>query len=597
MPDSPRKQVQFWQERKRRKVVRRSMVYAASGFVILELVSIIAEPFGLPDWTLKLVFIFLCICFVISIILSWFYDFTPDGIERIKYADESVQASPKKASRLIAWKIATYISVAIIFSLVLFNIVGSSKHADDLLEIEKSIAVLPFEDMSPKKDQEYFCDGMTEEIINALMHVEGLKVIPRTSVFAFKGKHEDIGEIGNKLNVETLLEGSIRKDGNQLRIRAQLIKVSDGSNLWSDSYDRDLEGMFDIQDESSLAIADNLKVKLLGNEKAAIVKRPTENLEAYNLYLKGIFEYRTYTNSGIQKAAEYFKRAIALDSSYAQAYSGLALSQIARASIFSAELNSFDAFAIAKPLIDKALALDPDLAEAHTWNGFYLLYNNWDFQGAELEYKKAIVNDDPDALAIYADFLNFTTRHEEALAICERLNQTNPYYPNTRMIHSLYYIGKYKTAIEFAESRRELFNNYFTLDSYGFLMLNTGNYEKAIQLFQEATYIDTIRRPRMLGWMGAAYARNGNQVKSIELIEELKIKRQQSDAGSPAFFIATIYAALDDKASAMHWLQYAYENHEMEMPWLKSEPQFYTLHDEPAFQDLLKKVGFPETDR
>lgn len=584
---------QFWKELKRRKVIRRNMVYAASGFVILELVSIIAEPFGLPDWTLKFVFILLCIGFVTSIILSWFYDFTPDGIERIKSTDLSSDAPHENASRLIAWKIATYISIPIIVGLVVFNIISGNKQGEDLSEVEKSIAVLPFLDLSPNKDQDYFCYGMTEEMNNALTHVEGLKVIGSSSVFALVDAYEDIRDIGNKLGVETLLKGSVQKDGNRLRITAQLVKVDDGAHLWSESYDRNLESIFDIQDEISLAIAENLIVNLLGKEKAAIEKRPTENLEAYNLYLRGIFEIRTYTKSGIQNAAEYFKRAIALDSNYAQAYSGLALSQIARASMFSAELSTFDAFVIAKPLIDKALSIDPDLAEALTWNGFYFLFNNWDFQEAEREYKKAIVNDDPDALAIYADFLNFTSRHEEALAICERLEQTNPYYPNTRMILTLYYVGKFETATKFADSRLVLFNNYYTLDSYGFLLLNTGNYDKAIQLFQNAIGIDGIRTPRMLGWMGAAYAKTGKREKSLELMDELKAKREQSDAGSTAFFIAVIYAALDDKASALQWLQVAYDNHEMEMPWLKTEPQFYALHDEPVFQELLNKVGFP----
>lgn len=584
---------QFWKELKRRKVIRRNMVYAASGFVILELVSIIAEPFGLPDWTLKFVFILLCIGFVTSIILSWFYDFTPDGIERIKSTDLSSDAPHENASHLIAWKIATYISIPIIVGLVVFNIISGNKQGEDLSEVEKSIAVLPFLDLSPNKDQDYFCYGMTEEMNNALTHVEGLKVIGSSSVFALVDAYEDIRDIGNKLGVETLLKGSVQKDGNRLRITAQLVKVDDGAHLWSESYDRNLESIFDIQDEISLAIAENLIVNLLGKEKAAIEKRPTENLEAYNLYLRGIFEIRTYTKSGIQNAAEYFKRAIALDSNYAQAYSGLAFSQIARASMFSAELSTFDAFVIAKPLIDKALSIDPDLAEALTWNGFYFLFNNWDFQEAEREYKKAIVNDDPDALAIYADFLNFTSRHEEALAICERLEQTNPYYPNTRMILTLYYVGKFETATKFADSRLVLFNNYYTLDSYGFLLLNTGNYDKAIQLFQNAIGIDGIRTPRMLGWMGAAYAKTGKREKSLELMDELKAKREQSDAGSTAFFIAVIYAALDDKASALQWLQVAYDNHEMEMPWLKTEPQFYALHDEPVFQELLNKVGFP----
>ncbi|TFH37716.1 MAG: tetratricopeptide repeat protein, partial [Bacteroidia bacterium] len=343
----------------------------------------------------------------------------------------------------------------------------------------------------------------------------------------------------------------------------------------------------------ALQIAEHLQAFITNTESQNISNPITDNVEAYNLYLKGIFESRTATINGNTRCINYMKQAIALDSTFALAIAGLAAGHIGRAAIFSAELSALDAFAMAKPLIDKALAIDPELPEAHLRNASYLLYNNWDFSGAELEYKKAIVDDDPDALAFYVDLLNFTNRHQEALAISERLNQTNPYYTGSRMILSLYYMGKYETATEFAESRLETFNTYILLDSYGFLMLNTGNYDKAIELFQKAIELNSVRTPRMLGWMGAAYARMGNKEKSIELINELKSKREQSVAGSPAFFIAVIYSALEDKALALQWLQDSYENHEMEIPWLKSEPQLYGLHDEPVFQSLLEKVGFP----
>ena len=190
---------------------------------------------------------------------------------------------------------------------------------------EKSIAVLPFVNMSPEKDQDYFCDGITEEIINALAHIENFKVIARTSAFAFKDKQVDIREIGRILDVETLLEGSIRKDGDRLRITAQLIKVADGSHIWSDRYDREMKDVFAIQDEISLAIADNLKVKLLGETKALISKRHSENLEAYNLYLRGIYCYQMMTSEGFKNASEYFEQALQKDPDYALAYFGLAL--------------------------------------------------------------------------------------------------------------------------------------------------------------------------------------------------------------------------------------------------------------------------------
>ena len=178
--------------------------------------------------------------------------------------------------------------------------------------------------MSPEKDQDYFCEGISEEIINTLAHIENFKVIARTSAFAFKDKQVDIREIGRILDVETLLEGSIRKAGNQLRITAQLIKVADGSHIWSERYDRDMKDVFAIQDEISLAIADNLKVKLLGETKAMIAKRHSENLEAYNLYLKGTFYWQMLTLEGYKKASEYFEQALQKDPDYALAYIGLA---------------------------------------------------------------------------------------------------------------------------------------------------------------------------------------------------------------------------------------------------------------------------------
>jgi tetratricopeptide (TPR) repeat protein len=423
--------------------------------------------------------------------------------------------------------------------------------------------------------------------------VGDLRVISLTSTDRYRESDKSAQEIGEELNVSNLLEGSIQRYENTVRIEVRLIDATTEGQIWAENYDRELKGIFKTQSEIAENVALALKSNLSPEEKAVLGQKMTDNPEAYDLYLKGMYEYRTYTRNGVHHAIEYFQQAIALDSGYALAYAGLATSYIARASIFGTELSALDAFAIAKPLLDKALALNPDLVEAHTWNAFYLLYNNWDFEGAEQEYKKAIVTNFPDALAVYADFLNFSRRHEEALTISQRLDQTDPYYPNSSMILSLYYTGQYEKAEAFARLRVRTFSNYLTLDSYGFLMLNTGKYEEAIPIFQRVMDIEGIRYPRILGWMGAAYARLGNQEKALEHIEELKAKIPVNDAGSLRFFIAVIHAAFGDKPSALLWLQQAYEQHEMEMPWLISEPQFYELHEEPEFQALVQKIGFP----
>ncbi|MBA4058078.1 MAG: hypothetical protein C0490_25395, partial [Marivirga sp.] len=314
--------------------------------------------------------------------------------------------------------------------------------------------------------------------------------------------------------------------------------------------------------------------------------------KAYDLYLKGVYEYRTYTNKGTHNAIELLTEAVALDSNYARAYAFLANSYIGLATIFGAELSALDALRKGKPLIDKALSLDPGLEEAHMLMGFYHVYHDWDFKAAELEYKLAIASDHPDALAVYIDYLNFLSRHKEAMEWAERLNKNDPYYPNSRMILSYFYNDRLDEALKFSDSRLKLFNNYYSLDSHGFLLLNMKRYKEAIVYFNKAIDIEGIRYPRMLGWMGAAYGKSGDRNKALKIVEELKQRLKKNDSGSSAFFIAVIYAAMDDKKSALTWLTTAYNTHEMEMPWLMTEPQFYNLHGEAQFQELARQLRF-----
>jgi len=274
---------QFWHELKRRRVIHVIIVYATVAFVIIELVNNVFEPLRLPDWTPTMVIIVLIIGFPFAIIFSWIFDVSLKGIKKTEKATTS-----------------EYVS-----------------------KYENSIAVLPFQDMSSEKNQEYFCDGMTEEIINVLSHVEGLKVIARTSAFMFKDQHEDMRIIGQKLGVGHLLEGSIRKSENRLRITAQLIKSEDGTHVWSENFDRELKDVFVIQDEISLAIVENLKARLPRSEKVAMLKHHTENSDLHNLYLLGRFYTNKRNTESLIKAIDYFQQAIRKDPNYALAYAGL----------------------------------------------------------------------------------------------------------------------------------------------------------------------------------------------------------------------------------------------------------------------------------
>jgi TolB-like protein len=283
-------------------------------------------------------------------------------------------------------------------------------------ESKPSIAVLPFRDMSPQKDQEYFCDGIAEELINALVKLEGLRVAARTSAFQFKDRDSDIKEIGEQLEVKTILEGSVRKSGNRLRITAQLINIEDGFHLWSEKYDRDLKDIFAIQDEISLAIVDVLKVKLLGDEKAKLVKKHTADQQAYNLYLQGRYFWSRRFEGGLQKAIDYFQQSIVKDSGYAHPYVGIA--DCFNILAYFGFMPPMDGFPKAKAAAMKALEIDGSLGEAHASLGWIKTFFEWDFTAAEMEFQRAFSLNPKYATAHewYALLLAVLGKFDEALA-------------------------------------------------------------------------------------------------------------------------------------------------------------------------------------
>lgn len=456
----------------------------------------------------------------------------------------------------------------------------------------RSIAILPFKNLSEDDRNEYFGEGIVEAIRTSLSQVGALRVISRTSVEQYRKTSKSAKVIAGELNVTALLEGSIQRNQNAVRIEVRLIDGETETQLWAETYDRELKDVFAIQTEIAQQVAEELHAKLTVEERTRLSATDTKDPRAYDLYLKGIYEFRTYTNRGTHNAIDLLGQAIALDPNYAKAYAYLAYSQICLASIFGAEQSALEGLQHGKPFIDKALAIDPQLDIAHMLMGFYYLYHDWDIKRVEAEYKRAVVNEDPDALAMYCDFLNFVRRHDEALVYAERLDALDPYYPNSRMILSYYYTHRTDDALHFSERRLQLFNNYYTFDSHGFLMLQLGRYDEAIKYFNKAIALEGIRYPRMLGWMAAAHAKSGNRKAAFEIIEELKLRLQKGDDGSIAFFIAAAYAALSDKAAALEWLNKAFKSHDMEMPWIMTEPQFDVLHNEPEFKRIADAVGF-----
>jgi serine/threonine-protein kinase len=457
-----------------------------------------------------------------------------------------------------------------------------------------SIAVLPFANLSTDPEQEYFCDGMAEEIINALTQLEGLRVVARTSAFAFKGKHEDMREIGRKLSVRTLLEGSVRKVGGHVRITAQLINVGDGFHLWSERFDRDLADVFAIQDEISLAIVEKLKVKLLKDEKEKMLKRYTSNLEAYDLYLKGRYHWNRRTPESLKKAVAHFEQVIQKDPEYALAYAGLADSYSMLRQIRATPTR--EAFPKAKALADKALEIDENLAEAHTSLAYILWSYDRDWDGMEREFRRAIELNPNYATAHqwFARALLSLGRASEAVQEIQQALELDPFslIINTNAAWIYLHAGQEEKALEYAEKILDI-DPTFGYAHVIFSAINErkGKYDEAVEGWLKVGSFSGLFNQQEISTLREAYASSGLTGylrKRLEMV--LPEAEQQRESCNE---IASLYARLDESEKAIEWLEKAYEEHDLRN--LLIEDSFDRLRSDPRFIEIIKKMGLPRT--
>jgi serine/threonine protein kinase/tetratricopeptide (TPR) repeat protein len=398
-----------------------------------------------------------------------------------------------------------------------------SRETVPTLSGKSSIAVLPFNDLSPQKDLGYLCDGVPESLINALNKLKDLHVTAPTSSFLFRGKEQNMQEIGEKLNVKTVLRGSVQKSGSRIGIIAQLINVADESLLWSEQYNREMDDVFAIQEEINLAIVDKLKLQLLGEEKAKLVKRYTEDSEAYNLYLKGKYFWDKRTKEAIKRAFEYFEKAIEIDPDYALAYAELAQCYCLLG--FYGYNSPRDVYPKAKIELKKALELDDALAEAHTVSGLISLLYDWDWEAAEWGFKRAIELKPGYAYAYHvsAVYFRFMGRYDDAIEEIKRALELDPLsltaHCELGIIHGN--SGRWDEAIEQFRITLEMDPNYGHAHWYiGIAYQEKGNNEEAIASFQKAIEL-TGGNPHPISTLGFAYAKSGQREKAIDLLHEL----------------------------------------------------------------------------
>ena len=492
----------------------------------------------------------------------------------------------------IKWVLVLF-ALAILLPYSVFFSIQLSRKGKIIEEEANSVAILPFQNLSDDPVNAYFSVGVGDAIARKLSGISDLRVVSKTGPVQKGAELESMVEIAHKLNTSHVLEGSVQRFGEIIRVEVGLVSGKTGHRVWAEHYDRKFEDIFQVQNEIAEKVVLSLKNSLSPEERSKLNLGYTSDPLAYELYMKARFEFSTYTRTGYRMAEDYLDQAIALDPDFALAHCLLGNISFAKGSIFGVELDAREALSQAFIHISKALEIEPDLPEAHAMKGFYHLYFDWDFKKAEEEYIRGVERFNMEGYAYYADYLNFVGKHAEALEISLQLESSEPYYPNSRMILSLFYNQMFYEAKEFALARLRIMQNFSTLDSYGFLLLNTGEYKEAIDIFRQVFELENVRYPRILGWMGAAYARSGQEIQATILLEELKELRLKSTAGSPGFFIAVIYAALEENEKALDWITTAMNDHEMEIPWLTTEPQFYALHDQSDFKDLVKKVGFP----
>jgi len=509
--------------------------------------------------------------------------------EPVTEAAAPVVAEPHRRHE---WKpaVATVLVVAFLATSVYLISKARTRSAGASSPQLASIAVLPFADLSPDQDQEYFCDGMTEEIIDALAKVNGFRVVARTSSFAFKGKQQDIREIGKKLNVATVLEGSVRKDGDRLRVTAQLNSVADGYHLWSETYERELKDVFTVQDDISRAIVDTLQLKLANSGRQP--RPPSANVEAYDLYLQGRYHWSRWRSEGAERAIEYFQQAIQKDPNYAAAYSGLADSYGWMG--FFGALPPNEAMPKARQAALKALALDDTLAAAHTSLGYVKSLHEFDWPGAEREFKRALQLNAGDSDAHFGYGITYLVpvgRLDEAVHEMQTARDLDPLSPitNTYLGLAYHFVGnrpesaaQLRKALEldpgFVEARLELAN--LSLDQKDFK-----EFYSELDLAKELAPESRVDLMRATG-----YAIQGKKTEALQLVH--KWEKPAGGVFVRSTSIAGVYAILGDKAQMYAWLDRAYADRDGMLAFMNLQGFYRPYRSEPRFITLRKKLGF-----
>jgi TolB-like protein/Tfp pilus assembly protein PilF len=587
----------FFEELKRRNVVRVGIAYAVSAWVLLQMFDVVGEILELPAWGGKMILAALVIGFFLALILAWVFELTPEGLKKETEIDRS-QSVTHSTGRKLNFVIMALMAVALTWfawdkfgagpdPAVTAAVEPAASTAAPVVPVAvaaRSIAVLPFADMSPEKDQEYLSDGIAEELLNLLVKVPDLQVAARTSSFSFKGKEVTIADVARELHVANVLEGSVRKSGNRVRITAQLIQASSGFHLYSETFDRALDDVFGIQDEISAAVVEALKIKLLGAGPKSVESDP----EAYALYLQGRYFFARRTRADWENAARAYEEALQIAPDYAAAWAGLSMVYANQAG--AAHIDLHPGYAKARQAAQKALALDPFLPEGYLAQATIQMSYDWDWAGAEASLQRAldISPNMADAVTEMGLLQRYLGDLDQAIALERRAVALDPL--SLRGHHALGMALIYAGQLDEAE---QVYQHLLTLNSE----MPTANQARArVQQLkgrpQEALAIADQEADlfwREYGTLITFYALGRTEEADARLPGFV-----EQNQGDSAFQIAQIYGFRGDDDKVFEWLDRAYVQRDGGLPEIMFDPYLRKYWDDPRWAAILKKAGLYE---
>ncbi|HEX5491111.1 MAG TPA: tetratricopeptide repeat protein [Candidatus Udaeobacter sp.] len=590
-------------ELKRRNVYKVAVAYVVVAWLLIQAASILFPTFDAPPWAMKVLVAVLVLCFPVALVLSWAFEITPEGIKL-----ESEIAAKKSITRKTGRKIVGLtIAVAIVAAgLLVFQMAGRDRWAHRSAEGNpeggrpgspplpipaKSIAVLPFDNLSRDPDNAYFCEGVQDEILTRLAKVADLKVISRTSTQHFKSAPDNIPEIAKKLGVMHILEGSVQKASGQVRVNVQLINAMTDAHLWADTFDRNLTDIFAVETEIAKAIAEVLQAKLTGSEKTSMSNKPTENPEAYELYLKGRFFWNKRTATDLWKSIEFFNQAIEKDPGYALAYAGEAQAW----SLLSAYngASPADSYPQAEAFARKALALDANCAEALVGSGSFKARYQFDVRGALKDYERAIQLNPNDSTAHHwlgGDCFAATGQHAREVAELKRALELDPLslIINSNLGVAYNRAGRFEEAVAQFRKAVQMDDRFYPAHrEYALALELQGKIPEAISEYEKAAALTDDPIP--LGALGRIYGITGRKDEAQKILAQLQGLRAQRYTA--AYSLALVALGLGDKTEALHWLEESYRERDGDsIGVIRVDPLLRSLRGDPRFEALAEKI-------